>query len=82
MNIRKVTIPGDNTGLEYWSMSSHEYVKNTVENFKELIRSEGYALKTMVKTPFPSNYRPELDASNELYVDLLSSSYSQLIGVL
>jgi hypothetical protein len=57
-NIRKVTIPGDDTGLEYWSMSSHAYVKNAVENVKELLRPEGYALKTTAKTPFPSNYRP------------------------
>jgi hypothetical protein len=35
----------------------------------------------MAKTPFPSNYRPELDTSNELNVDL-SLRYSQLIGVL
>jgi hypothetical protein len=80
-NIRKVTIPGDDTGLEYWSISSHAYVKNAVENVKELLRPEGYALKTTAKTPFPSNYRPELETSNELNADL-SSRYQQLIGVL
>jgi hypothetical protein len=80
-NIRKVTIPGDDTGLEYWSISSHVYVKNAVENVKELLRPEGYALKTTAKTPFPSNYRPELETSNELNADL-SSRYQQLIGVL
>jgi hypothetical protein len=80
-NIRKVTIPGNDTGLEYWSMSSHSYVKNAVENVKELLCPEGYTLKTTAKTPFPSNYRPEMDTSNELNVDL-SSRYAQLIGVL
>jgi hypothetical protein len=33
------------------------------------------------KTPFPSNYRPELDVTDELSLDLCSR-YSQLIGVL
>jgi hypothetical protein len=40
-NTRKVTIPGDDTGLEYWSMSSHANVKNVVENMKELLQPEG-----------------------------------------
>jgi hypothetical protein len=37
-------------------------------------------LKTTAKTPFPSNYRPEIDISDELDADLCSR-YAQLIGV-
>jgi hypothetical protein len=40
-NIEKVMIPGDNTGREFWSMSSHTYVKNAVTNVKQLLLEEG-----------------------------------------
>jgi hypothetical protein len=80
-NIKRVTVPGDDSGMEYWSMTSQTYVRNAVNNVREMLRSEGYDLKTTAKTPFPSNYRPELDVSDELDTDLCSR-YSQLIGVL
>ena len=41
---------------------------------------EGYALKNHVKDPFPNNYKPELDVSDELGPELLSH-YLQLIGI-
>jgi hypothetical protein len=41
---------------------------------------EGYVLKNKVKNPFPMNYRPELDVSDELGSEL-SSRYLQLIGL-
>jgi hypothetical protein len=37
-------------------------------------------LKNKVKNPFPMNYRPELDVSDELGSEL-SSRYLQLIGI-
>jgi hypothetical protein len=80
-NIKRVTIPGDDSGMEYWSMTSQSYVRNAVNNVREMLESEGYDLKTTAKTPFPSNYRPELDVSDELDAELCSR-YSQLIGVL
>jgi hypothetical protein len=46
-----------------------------------MLQSEGYDLKTTVKTPFPSNYRPEIDVTDELDADFCSR-YAQLIGVL
>jgi hypothetical protein len=80
-NIEKVQLPNDNTGREYWSMSSYTYVKNAVNNVKQLLLEENRYLKTTAKTPFPSGYRPELDTSDELKGEL-ASRYSQLIGVL
>lgn len=80
-NIEKVMIPGDDTGREYWSMSSSTYVKNAVNNVKQLLSEEDRFLKTTAKTPLPSGYRPELDTSDELPSEL-ASRYSQLIGVL
>jgi hypothetical protein len=80
-NIEKVQLGDDNTGREYWSMSSQSYVKNAVNNVKQLLLEENRYLKTTAKTPFPSGYRPELDTSDELTGEL-ASRYSQLIGVL
>jgi hypothetical protein len=80
-NIKRVIIPGDDSGSEYWAMTSHTYVRNAVHNVRELLQSEGFDLKTTAKTPFPSGYRPELDVTDELSLDLCSR-YSQLIGVL
>jgi hypothetical protein len=45
-----------------------------------MLKDEG-GLKGAAKTPLPSNYRPELDVSDELDNDL-ASRYSQLIGIL
>ena len=42
--------------------------------------SEGYTLKNNVKNPFPNEYKPELDVTNELPSHLVSS-YLQLIGI-
>jgi hypothetical protein len=68
--------------MEYWPMmTSQSYVRNAVNNVREMLQSEGYNLKTTAKTPFPLNYHPELDVSDELDADL-SSCYSQLIGAL
>jgi hypothetical protein len=53
-------------------MTSHSYVRNAVNNVRELLQSDGFDLKTTAKTPFPSNYRPELDVSDELDADLCS----------
>jgi hypothetical protein len=80
-NISRCTIPNDATGAEYWSMSSHSYVRNAVQNVKLLLNEEGRGLKATAKTPFSTTYRPELDTTDELD-DELSSRYSQLIGVL
>jgi hypothetical protein len=80
-NIKRVYIPGDPSGREHWAITSQSYVRNAVNNVREMLQSEGYDLKTTAKTPFPSNYRPEIDVTDELDADLCSR-YAQLIGVL
>jgi hypothetical protein len=80
MDIAKVTFPKDDSGQEYWSVSSRTSVRNAVNNVKELLKDEG-GLKGTAKTPLPSGYRPELDVSDELNNDM-ASRYSQLIGIL
>jgi hypothetical protein len=38
-------------------------------------------LKNKVKNPFPSNYRPEIDVTDEL-ASTLATQFMQLIGIL
>jgi hypothetical protein len=81
MDISMVMIPRDDSGHEYWSISSRTYVRKAVQNIKEMMLKDEGGLKGTAKTPLPSNYRPGLDASNELDNDL-ASRYSQLISIL
>ena len=42
---------------------------------------EGYVLKSKVKNPYPSGYRPELDVTDELG-DTLALWFIKLIGIM
>jgi hypothetical protein len=82
-NIDKVQLTD---GTVAWSMSSHEYLDNSIKNLEIQLEKEGVPpLKTYGKRngdrPFPASYRPEIDTSPELG-DELSSRYLQLIGIL
>jgi hypothetical protein len=78
-NVEKVQMPD---GREVWASSPRDYVKNAIKTVESLFEEdgEGYVLKNRVKNPFPMNYRPELDVSDELGPELLSR-YLQLIGI-
>ena len=72
------------SGKERYSMSSKQYVKNTVKIVEQLLLEDGRTLKntrTSGKKPLPINYQPELDQSGELSADMISR-YLQLIGIL
>jgi hypothetical protein len=77
-NVKKVQMPD---GREVWATSPRDYVKNAIKTVKGLLAEdgEGYVLKNKAKNPFPMNYQPELDVSNELGPEL-SSHYLQLIA--
>ena len=70
-------------GHEVWSTSSKSYVQNAVKVVENLLREDGLELHSPTKTknPIPTNYRPEIDVTEELGPDLLSC-YLQLIGML
>jgi hypothetical protein len=55
-------------GHEVWCTSPWDYVKNAISVIECLFEEdgEGYSLKNKVKNPFPSNYRPEIDMTDEL----------------
>lgn len=65
-----------------WSMSSEKYVKQAIKNVKEWLEEHNLPpLKAKAPSVFPSNYRPELDASSYCTPDLIHY-YQQQIGVL
>jgi hypothetical protein len=78
-NVEKVQMPD---GREVWAMSPCNYVKNAIKTVEGLLAEDrgGYVLKNKAKHPFPMNYQPQLDVSNELGLEL-SFRYSQLIGM-
>ena len=62
-------------------MSPENYCKDAVLNVEQKLNEEGKILPTKCKTPVKSEYRPELDISQELKVDGVQY-YMELIGVL
>jgi hypothetical protein len=78
-NVDKVQMPD---GREVWASSPRDYVKNAIKTVEGLFEEdgEGYVLKNNAKDPFPANYKPELDVTDELGPEL-TSRYLQLIGI-
>ena len=69
-------------GVKCWGFSSSQYVQNAVRNVEEYLERSGRpTLKRNCKSPWPCNYRPEIDTSPELPLDEVSY-YQSLIGVL
>ena len=69
-------------GMTAWSTSPRDYVNNAVKTVESLLveDGEGYTLKNNAKNPFPNEYKPELDVTDELPSHLVSH-YLQLIGI-
>ena len=76
--VSKVTL--DN-GKECWSFSSSQYVQNAVKNIEDYQERIGLVPLPKVKSPWPSNYRPEPNVSPEL-LSTQASYYQSLIGIL
>lgn len=79
-DVAKFQLPN---GRMVWTTSPRSYVKNVVQVIKCLLSEdgEGYSLKSKVKNPFPTDYKPELDVTNKLSPEL-TSWFMQLIGIL
>jgi hypothetical protein len=79
-NMEKVQLPD---GRSEWAMTSRTYVKNAIKVVENLLAEDGEEtrMKLAAKNPFPSGYRPELDATVELH-DEMVSRFLQLIGIL
>jgi hypothetical protein len=63
-------------------MLTCDYVKNAVKTVEDLLEEygEGYTLKSNIKDPFPKDYKPELDITDESDA-LMASRFLQHIGI-
>ena len=68
-------------GVKAWAFSSSQYVQAAVKNVEEYLTKQGMKLPARAETPLSSEYRPEIDISEEL--DASEGAYYQsLIGIL
>ena len=68
-------------GMRCWSIGSSKYIQASIKNVEDYLANRDLKLPTKAKTPFASNYRPELDVTYQLDPD--GASYFQsLIGIL
>ena len=68
-------------GVTCWSFSSSQYIQNAVNNVENYLLKQGEKKLPHTKSPWPSNYRPEIDVSPVLSPGL-ASYYQSLIGIL
>ena len=64
-----------------WIFSSSQYVQSTVKKLEDYCDKQGLGMLPKVKSPWPRNYRPEVDVSTELS-SIQASYYQSLIGIL
>jgi len=79
--LKPVVLPN---GVVAWGMSSSKYVQEAVANLERYIADghlPGKKVRAKVKSPWPTGYEPELDASEELNAKD-ANFYQHLIGVL
>ena len=68
-------------GQMCWAFGSAQYVKSAVQNVEDYLAKKGKSLPAKASTPLSSQYRPELDTTEELEPD--DAAYFQsLIGIL
>jgi Reverse transcriptase (RNA-dependent DNA polymerase). len=73
-----------NDGRESWAMSSKDYVTSAISNVESMRKLDGEPpLKVYgdCKRPYPKDYRPEIDASDELDSQGIHR-FQELIGIL
>ena len=68
-------------GQTVWAFGSAQYVKAAVQNVEEYLAKKGKSLPAKATTPLSSQYRPEMDTTEELGPDD-AAYYQSLIGVL
>ena len=68
-------------GHEIWKTASRSYITNDIETVEGLFLEDDNCevLKSNFRNPYPSNYRLEIDVTEELCPELLSR-YLQLVG--
>ena len=56
-------------GVIVYTLSTSQYVQESVKNVEKEINKKGLALAKCIKLPFITNYCPELDGSKDLSVE-------------
>ena len=66
-----------------WTLNTTKYIKNAIENLEQRLTKINRSLPTskQAQSPMAPNYRPELDATQELDLDGITM-YQELIGEL
>jgi Reverse transcriptase (RNA-dependent DNA polymerase). len=80
-NVERIQL-GD--GRETWAMSSRDYIESAISNVESMRKLDGEPpLKIYgdCKRPYPKDYRPEIDVSDELDPKG-THRYQELIGIL
>ena len=68
-------------GRSAWSFSSSQYTQSAVKNVEEYLARDKKKLPTRVRSPWPTNYRPEADVTPELS-PIKATYFQSVIGVL
>lgn len=80
-NVERVQL---HDGKEVWAMTSHDYIASAIANVESMRKQDNEPpLKVYgdCKRPYPKEYRPEIDISEELD-DQGIHRYQELIGIL
>ena len=77
----KVTKVMLKNGAMSWAFSASQYVKSAVKNVEDYLSDRDMKLPGRAKSPLGSNYRPEIDLSDELD-PVMAAYYQSLIGIL
>jgi len=80
MNIKRQQIA---SGETVWAISPNDYVKNAVKIVQGYLNEDGENYKLSerkIRTPWETNYKPEIDVSN-LLDEKLVSRYQNMIGM-
>ena len=81
-DVGKFRFPEDGeTGKEYWSLGSNQYVKDQIRNVEAWLDKRGRSLKSKVSSVFPAKYKPELDVTPHLDEED-TGYYHSTIGIL
>ena len=76
--VSKVTMEN---GVSAWCFSSSQYIQNAVKNVESFLTKLSKKLPPNPKSPWTTNYRPEVDVPSELSPSN-AAYYQSLIGVL
>lgn len=68
----------ESSNEKHWYMGSEKYVKESIRNVQLWLKDRGLELKKGARSVLPTDYRPELDVSEELDTESASYYMSQI----